>query len=348
MVARSRFSLGSLAILSLVLAGGSGCMMHKATIPAIEAPKELNKVNHPPYVIEPPDILEINTLQTVPLPPYKIRALDVIGVRVPGAFPTNPIEGPFAVDPEGKIDFGPKYGPPLLVAGMTLVDAKKAIEKHLGPPVLKDPTAEVVLIETRAVQQIRGQHLVRSDGVVNLGEYGSVYVSGMTLPEAKAKIEEHLSKYLKDPQVTVDVVAYNSKVYYVLLDLGGAGQQVYRLPITGNETVLDGISNVNGLTIVSDTNRVWVSRPGPDGCSSVLPVNWNAVTEKGDTSTNYQLLPGDRIFVKAYPLTRVDTVMARAIAPFERIFGITLLGNAVYGGIKQTSRGLFGGGFGGF
>lgn len=326
----------TLAAFVLLVCGGTGCM-HKGPIEPAAVPKELNKVTHPPYVVEPPDILEIDILQTIPLPPYRIRPLDVIGVHVPGAFPTDPINAPFAVDPEGKIDFGAdKYGGSLSVSGMTLAEAKAAIEKHLASK-LKDPKADVVLVETRASQQIRGRHLVRSDGMVSLGEYGSVHVTGMPLHEVKARIEKHLSAFLKDPQVTVDVAAFNSKVYYVLLDLGGAGQQVYRLPITGNETVLDGISQVNGLTIVSDTNRIWVSRPGAEGCSSVLPVDWCAVTEKGDTSTNYQLLPGDRIFVKAYPMIRVDTTMARVIGPLERLFGVTLLGTSVNRAFRNSN-----------
>ena len=47
----------------------------------------------------------------------------------------------------------------------------------------------------------------------------------------KAKIENHLSQYLLDPQVNVDVLGFNSKVFYVILDGGGYGQQVLRLPI---------------------------------------------------------------------------------------------------------------------
>ncbi len=346
-VARNRHSLVALAMLILLECGGTGCM-HKGPIQPADVPKELNKVNHPPYMVEPPDILEIDILQTIPLPPYRIRPLDVIGVRVPGAFPMDPIAAPFPVDPEGKVEFGDKYNGALSVAGMTLPEAKAAIEKHLGPPLLKDSKAEVVLMETRAAQQIRGRHLVRSDGVVNLGEYGSVYVSGMTLPMAKEQIEKHLSKYLKDPQVNLDVAAFNSKVYYVILDLGGAGQQVYRLPVTGNETVLDSISQVNGFTLVSDTNRIWVSRPGPDGCTSVLPVDWNALTEQGDPATNYQILPGDRVFVKAYPMVRVDVTMARFIAPIERLFGITLLGNSTVRGFRTNNGGNGGNGFNSF
>lgn len=359
MISRATRIAGLVAGAVALLAGGAGCVHHQGPVPALPLPKELNKVNHPSYTIEPPDILSIDILQTIPLPPHRIKPLDVIGVLVPGAFPTDPIwievpgsnpndpvrkdVKPFLVDAAGTITLGPKYGPPISVTGLTLPDARAAIEKQLGPPLLKDPKAEVVLLETRAAQQIRGQHLVRSDGTVNLGEYGNVNITGLTLPAAKAAIEAHLGQYLKDPQVTVDVLAYNSKVYYVVLDGGGTGQQVVRLPVTGNETVIDAISQVSGLSAVSDSDRIWVSRPGPDGCSSVLPVDWCAVTEKGETSTNYQLLPGDRVFVKAYPLVRIDNTMARVFSPIERLFGITLLGNTTI----RNLQGQQGSGFGG-
>lgn len=330
----------------LLAAGGVGCVGHREIVPA-QAPKELNKVNHPAYMIEPPDILEIASLSTVPLPPYRIRPLDVIGVKVPGAFKESPIDQAFPVDPDGTINLGLTYGPPVPVAGLTLPEARAAIEKQLAEKI-KDNKAEVVLVETRAAQQIRGRHLVRSDGTVSLGEYGSVNVSGLTIPAAKAAIEAHLSQYMKDPQVTIDVLAFNSKVYYVVLDGGGAGQQVVRLPATGNETVLDAISQVSGLTAVSDAHRIWVSRPGPEGCSSVLPVDWNGLTARGEPATNYQLLPGDRVFVKAYPAVLADNTLARAIAPIERLFGVTLLGNYTIRAFRNNGGGGGFGGFGGF
>lgn len=329
----------------LLTAGGVGCVHHQPVVPA-QAPKELNKVNHPAYMIEPPDILEIDTLSTVPLPPYRIRPLDVIGIKVPGAFKESPVEGAFPVEPEGTVNLGLTYGPPIPVAGLTIPEARAAIEKQLATKI-KDNKAEVVLVETRAAQQIRGRHLVRSDGTVSLGEYGSVNVSGLTIPAAKAAVEAHLSQFMKDPQVTIDVLAFNSKVYYVVLDGGGAGQQVVRLPITGNETVIDAISQVSGLTSVSDADRIWVSRPGPEGCSSILPVDWNGLTARGEPATNYQLLPGDRVFVKAYPAVRLDNTMARVIAPIERLFGVTLLGSYTVRSFRANGAGGIGG-FGGF
>jgi polysaccharide biosynthesis/export protein len=197
---------------------------------------------------------------------------------------------------------------------------------------------EVALAESRALQQIRGPHLVRPDGTVSLGIYGSVMVTGLTLSAARTVIEELLSKYLQSPEITVDVAAYNSKVLYVVYDGGGAGQQIYRLPITGNETVLDAVSQLNGLSQVADTNRIWVARP-TIGCQDdqILPVDWCAITARGRGDTNYQLMPGDRVYVQADRLVTVDTRLARLLAPVERLLGITLLGTSVYNEI--TNRG---------
>jgi polysaccharide export outer membrane protein len=60
--------------------------------------------------------------------------------------------------------------------------------------------------------------------------------------------------------LVIDVLAYNSKVYYVITDGGGYGEQVVRIPITGGENVLDAKSQVNGLSPVSSRHNVWIAR----------------------------------------------------------------------------------------
>jgi polysaccharide export outer membrane protein len=150
----------------------------------------------------------------------------------------------------------------------------------------------------------------------------------MTVAETKASIEAQLRKYLQDPEIVVEVQGFNSKTYYVILDGGGAGQQVIRLPVTGNETVLDAIANVNGLSPVSSTHHIWVARPAPTDCApyQILPVDWYSVSTRGDPTTNYQLMPGDRVYVDAQAAVVADTYLARFLAPIERLFGVTLLG----------------------
>jgi polysaccharide export outer membrane protein len=309
----------------------------------VQLPRELTKVNLPEYQVEPPDILSIDVLYPVPVPPYKLQPFDVLGVRVPNAPETQPINGPFTVDPDGTIDLGGTYtNRKVTVVGLTVQEAATAIKKALDPD-LKMPQADVALLDSRSVQPIRGPHLVRPDGTVSLGRYGSVNVTGMTLAQAKQRIDAHLSQFLQNPDAVLDVTAYNSKVVYVIFDGGGTGQQIQRLPITGNETVLDAVAQLGGLPGVADQQRIWVARAGENGCETILPVDWNGVTAYGRANTNYQLLPGDRLFVMAYPLVNVDSTLARVFAPFERVFGFALLTLNVTR-FNQVNPGGFGGG----
>src|SRR5262249_9775432 len=151
--------------------------------------------------------------------PYRIEALEVLLVKVTDTLPGQPIEGAYTEAPEGTINLGFSYGT-VRVIGMTLDQIQAAIRTHLSS-ILRNPQVVVALPQVLAIQQTRGEHLVRPDGTISLGTYGSVYVSGLTLNLAKAEIEKHLSRFFLNPQIAVDVFAYNSKVYYVILDGGG-------------------------------------------------------------------------------------------------------------------------------
>jgi polysaccharide export outer membrane protein len=289
-------------------------------------PRELCKSTLPGYAIEPPDILLIEAVNIVPRSPYRLRTLDVLSIQVQDALPEAPIEGPYAVQLGGFVNLGVPYGS-VKVAGMTVDEAKEAIDTRLRE-TLREPIVTVTLGEIGAKQQIAGEHLVTPDGTVNLGTYGTVRVVGLTIEEAKAEIESHLSEYLEDPEVAVSVFAYNSKVYYVVTQGAGLGDRVYRFPVTGNETVLDAISQINGLESVSSTD-MWIARPTPDPERvQLLPVNWNKITAHASVDTNYQIFPGDRIFIAEDRWVALDSTLAKWIAPVERVMGFSILGAA--------------------
>jgi polysaccharide export outer membrane protein len=287
------------------------------------APRELNKVVLPPYTIEPPDMLVIQAVHIVPRPPYRLRTFDSLAIQVQGTLPDAPISGVYPIEPGGLIKLGFNYGA-VKVGGRTLAEAEGDIKRHLSQS-LTAPVINVSLASMAATQQIAGEHLVGPDGTVTLGIYGSVPVVGLTVAEAKAAIERHLSQFLEDPEVAVDVFGYNSKVYYVVTQGAGMGDGVYKFPITGNETVLDAISQINGLQQVS-SKRIWIARPTDvPGDVQQLPVSWEAITAQAAAGTNYQILPGDRIFIAEDRLIALDTSLAKIIAPLERIMGFTLL-----------------------
>ena len=174
----------------LMLVWGAGCATTQEPVPPPppEVPHELAKVSLPPYVIESPDILQINAIRLIPKPPYKIEPLDTIGIRVVEALPEQPIQGIYGVEPDGRVNLGFTYGS-VFVQGMTLEQAKNAINEFLKSRLKPGYQVTVTIGDSRAMQLVRGIHLVQTDGTVNLGLYGSVYVDNMTIPHAKAAIE---------------------------------------------------------------------------------------------------------------------------------------------------------------
>ena len=302
----------------------------------------------PEYIIEPPDILAIDALRLLPKQPYALQPLDTLAVQIVSSTGEPVYQVSAAIDPSGSLPLGPMFGS-VPVQGKTVEEAQKTVLERVSQ-TYADPMVSLDIVQLELLQQIAGEHLVRPDGMVSLGVYGQVRVAGLSIEQANGAIESHLKQYLDDPKVAVDVFAYNSKFYYVISEGGGLGDQVSRFPCTGNETVLDAISNVEGLSAVS-SKTMWVARPGRNvqGGDQIMPVDWQAVSKRGDVRTNYQLLPGDRVFVAEDYMVAYDNHLAKKIAPVERVTGLVILmTNAVQRLVYFDQFNGNGGGFGGF
>ncbi len=308
------------------LAGCHGIYVNESLIeeplpPDTVIAREKLPVSLPTYRISPPDILAIEVLTLVPKPPYRVQAHDVLQIRGAGLLLDEPIDGLYLVQPEGTVALGPTYGS-FRVIGMTTDEMEMAIQRHLMQ-WLKGPYVAVQLARAAGTQEVTGQYLVGPDGTVNLRRYGAVHLAGKSVTEAKAEVERHLSQFFDAPRAAVDVLAYNSKVYYVIAEGAGMGDTVVRVPISGKETVLDAISAIGGLTQLS-SKEIWVARPSPgsSGCDQILPVDWDAITRSGITETNYQLMPNDRVFIAGDSTMALSNFLGKLSAPFERLAGI--------------------------
>jgi len=313
-------------------------------IPA-SVPREQAMVIQPDYIVEPPDVLSIEAISLVPKKPYLLRPFDVVSIFSSGLSEDKAIAGEYTIQPNGTIQLGYSFGA-VRAAGRSSEQLQADLLTKLEQEYT-DPKLWITLLQLGAQQQVTGEHLVSPDGKVNLGSYGQVRVVGMTLPETKMAIEAHLAQFLEKPEISVDILGYNSKVFYVITQGAGLGDRVTILPVRGNETVLDAIGQIQGLESNSST-RMWIARPGNNDCGGdqILPVDWLAVTQRGDVTTNYQILSKDRLYVSEDKLVAFDTMLGKLFSPFERIFGMTLLGSqAASRVIFFEQQGGIGGGF---
>jgi polysaccharide export outer membrane protein len=169
------------------------------------------------------------------------------------------------------------------------------------PPHVVAPRDELdIAVKPPVPDLTQSTFTVQPDGTIDLGFLGDVYVTGLTLAQAEIKLAQILmlnagANPPRQPyKVSVRLASGStSKSYYVIGTVTTQG----RFPITGNETVLDAILTA-GLRTNSLPEKSYLVRPHPaGGPDQVLRIDWFGIKDRGDTLTNYQVLPGDRIVV---------------------------------------------------
>jgi polysaccharide export outer membrane protein len=177
---------------------------------------------------------------------------------------------------------------------------RELLKAPLPPYVIEPPDELEIAIKPPMEDPAPSTIVVQPDGFIDLGFPGNVYVVGLTLEEAEERIAQQLASLPKrngEPkekyEVSVRLANNQSKFYYVVGAVGNQG----RFKLTGNETVLDAIL-LAGLRTNSLPDKTYLARPHPvGGPDCILKIDWFGIRDRGDTLTNYQIQPGDRIIV---------------------------------------------------
>jgi protein involved in polysaccharide export with SLBB domain len=111
--------------------------------------------------------------------------------------------------------------------------------------------------------------LVAPDGRIHVPLAEPIMVAGLSLDEAKRKIEQALSRDLVDPAVSLSGLTYGSQQIFV----GGAVRTpgVYALP--GEIGVLEAVLLAGGFTIAAEDKSVVVIRRSPGGGAMMRTIN---------------------------------------------------------------------------
>ena len=121
--------------------------------------------------------------------------------------------------------------------------------------------------------------------------------------ERQIVLDRSITEAIRNNEVSARLVNWDSKKIYVLGEVSSPGSFLY----TGHQNVLDAIIEAGGMTSKANRHEVIVSRPSScSDCKVVMKICYDQIVQLGDASTNYQLMPGDRVFVPS--LTFCDDV----------------------------------------
>ena len=156
--------------------------------------------------------------------------------------------------------------------------------------------------------------VVRPDGNVSFPLVGEIHAEGMTVSQFTNVLQQGLSRYIVDPDVSVNI----SKLGRVRVYVFGEVRKPGAVELDKGHTVIDAIGAAQGFT--RDTAKKKIILIHQDQPKSLIPINLNNMLKTGDMSQNVTLREGDILYLTKNH--RID--FARDIAPiFSSIYMIT-------------------------
>jgi len=135
---------------------------------------------------------------------------------------------------------------------------------------------------------------VRPDGKITAPLIEDLPALGKDPTTLARDIEKALSKYIRDPVVTVIVTSFNGP-YPEQIRVVGEAQKPQALPYRQGMTVLDVMIAVGGLTDFADGNKASILRTSEGG--QQYNVRLRDLVKRGDVSANVDVKPGDILLV---------------------------------------------------
>lgn len=244
----------------------------------------------------------------------------------------------FIIPPDGYIFF-PLVGE-VKVAGITARGLRALITSGLEEyrkPYLT-PSDEIIITVYRQ-EELDRKVIIPSDGHIFFPLAGEIKAAGKTINELRVVITEKLSKFIANPQVSVDlsthggpkivvdpqvtvdikhlaspntiadpqvsieVVKFGGQKFYVLGEVFRPG--VYTTD--GNTTMIEAISLAGGPTLDADQGSIAVVRPTKGKLKpEMMVVDMKTALVAGDMTQNPVIQKGDIIFVSRTFISNVD------------------------------------------
>jgi polysaccharide export outer membrane protein len=136
---------------------------------------------------------------------------------------------------------------------------------------------------------------VRPDGRLSIPLVEDVVAIGKTPTQLARELEQRLSKYIKEPVVTVIAEAFVGPFTEQVRVIGEAAQP-RAIPFRTDMTVLDAMIEVGGLTRYAAGNDAVIVRTAR-GKQNTYAVHLDSLIRDGDVSSNVALQPGDILII---------------------------------------------------
>jgi polysaccharide biosynthesis/export protein len=144
--------------------------------------------------------------------------------------------------------------------------------------------------------------MVQPDGFITLQGAGSLYVAGLTVPQAVEAVKKAYSKTLHEPIVDIDLVDFQRPYFVVFGQVGKPGQYDLRYDMTLTEAV----AVAGGFAPTAKTQAFLYHRDtAGGGWVEAREFKLKNMLHGKNITEDVSLRPGDMIFVPEKTITKV-------------------------------------------
>lgn len=155
--------------------------------------------------------------------------------------------------------------------------------------------SDVISVEVYKETDLNKSVRVEGDGSVALALIGKVKIAGMTVAEAQSLITDLYNRdYLVDPQISVIVVSFSSKVVRILGSVNSPG--VVEIPPDRDLTLTEAIAGANGINRLGNPKSITIKRVDESGRARQMEVNFSRILTDPNVK-DITLQEGDTIWV---------------------------------------------------
>lgn len=206
---------------------------------------------------------------------------------------------------------------PVVVTPPTAVD--ESVKYTLGPD-------DIIQIEVRRHPEFSGQYTANSEGKIEYKFIGDIVVNGLTKNQLKERLSQILSEYIIEPEIDVTILAYLSKVFYVVGEVNRPGKFYMRGNII---TVREALVQAGLPTQGAAMRRCRLITPDNKGKNNYTDVNVYKLLYEGDLKCNHEMEPGDVLYVPSTVIAKIIHVISPVTSIARDAAGTAATGAAV-------------------
>jgi polysaccharide export outer membrane protein len=180
---------------------------------------------------------------------------------------------------------------------------------------------DVVQVDVLRHPEFSDKFAVNQDGMIQYNYLGDIPVNGLTKKQLEDKLKGALTKYVVAPEVSVTILEYGSKVFYILGEVASPGQFVMK---SEGITLRDAIHLAGLPTINASMRKCRLITPTSNGKRKIKNVDLYALLYYGDLRKNVVIKPGDIFYVPSTAIAKgirivspIATLVGLAASPVE-------------------------------